>query len=238
MNWLLSQNATARSDMMEDADASGSIPWHYTDEKTGDPINPEAYPTFITLREAPPFLQPASGWPPVIYGSTPAANGDPWNPNVAHMPDLNYFPYLITGSHYQLMLFNAQGVWSIASVLSRNQLDTSDTVPLGISAAVFNQTRAMAYELRQVAEAAYIDPDTYRLKSMFVHELDKALTGYIRQYVTDDENGKNGQIDGFVAGYAGPNYGSICALKKTWWSTRLPSWRGCSCRAFPPRRSK
>src|SRR4029077_3687110 len=44
--WLLSQNAEVYQVMMADANASGSIPWHYTNESTGEPINGQTYPNF------------------------------------------------------------------------------------------------------------------------------------------------------------------------------------------------
>jgi hypothetical protein len=210
VNWLLSQNALARTDMMENADAAGGIPWHYTDEDTGAPIDPDKFPSF-------PYagMAPASGWPLGNHGSAPAANGDPWNPDTAHMADLNYIPYLITGSHYQLQLFDAQGVWSIFRVFSRGERDPSGAAPFGISAAVNgNETRAMAYELRQVAEAAFIDPDADGLKPMFRDELKIGMAGYLAQYVAADVNRKNGEIDGFIAGYTGPNYGEIVTFEE------------------------
>jgi hypothetical protein len=85
--WLLSQNATAQQVMMANGDASGSIPWHYIDQDTGEPISSQTYPNFVINEDYPGSVQPANGWP------TYNTNIDPWTPDPAHMPDLNYVPY-------------------------------------------------------------------------------------------------------------------------------------------------
>src|SRR5205807_4012045 len=105
--------------------------------------------------------QPANGWP----------NGNPWTTDPAHMPDLNYVPYLTTGSHYQLELLQAEGDFAISAVLwSGSQI--YDGVPLGIGASFSNgnQARGIAWELRQVAEAAYLTPDNDPMKAYFTNE--------------------------------------------------------------------
>ena len=92
--------------MMANADASGSVPWHLFDENTGTLFTNENYPTFWQdPRNYPNSYywspQPVNGW--ASYGT----NGNLWAPDTAHMPDLNYVPYLITGNQYQLELLQA-----------------------------------------------------------------------------------------------------------------------------------
>ena len=99
-------SSTAEAVMMANADAAGGIPWHLFDENTGNLILGEDYPKFWqeprnTVGNPYWSPQPVNGWP--TYG----ANGDPWTPDRAHIPDLNYVPYSITGSHYQLELVQA-----------------------------------------------------------------------------------------------------------------------------------
>jgi hypothetical protein len=200
--WLLSQNAIAAQVMMADAAASGSVPWHYTDESTSKPINGQTYPNFTIGEGYSGFLQPANGWP------TYNANGDPWVPDPAHMPDLNYVPYLITGSHYQLELLQAQADYAINMVFASGggTLDSSGTVPLGFTNPNYNQPRGLAWGLRTVAEAAYLTPDSDPLKSYFVSELSTAMTGLVQEYINDNFSGQYGQLKGVLQPYLPNSY--------------------------------
>jgi hypothetical protein len=231
--WLLSQNADAYQVMMADANVSGGVPWHYIDASTGEPVNAQTYPMFTIQENFPQygFIQPSNGWP--TYG----ANGDPWTPDAAHMPDLNYIPYLVTGSHYQLELLQAQADFAITSVLnSGTALDTSGTVPLGfadsfsgngnIYSSNGNQLRAVAWELREVAEAAYITPDDDSMKSYFTNELDIAMKGLVQEYVVDNINGIYGQLNGFLQGSSGPNTGTITPYEEDEMVTALGAVAG------------
>ena len=89
--WVLSQSSTAAAVMMANAGASGSVPWHLVQRDTGNLILAEDYPKFYqeprnTVGNPYWSPQPVNGWP--TYG----ANGDPWTPDRAHIPDLNYVP--------------------------------------------------------------------------------------------------------------------------------------------------
>ncbi|MBV9481335.1 MAG: hypothetical protein JO249_11360 [Acidobacteria bacterium] len=216
--WLLSQNATAYQVMMANANASGSVPWQYTDESTGAPVNGFTYNNFgyVTV--------PVNGWPQVSPDGHPTADGDPWSPDPAHMPDLNYLPYLTTGSHYQLELLQAQANYAILSVDGyATSYDTSNTVPMGFTGSFINipgapdpttnspsngnQPRAVAWELREVAEAAYLTPDSDPMKAYFVNQLDIGMKGLVQEYIVDNFNGQYGQLNGFIQGSTGPNMG-------------------------------
>jgi hypothetical protein len=138
------------------------------------------------------------------------------------MPDLNYIPYLTTGSHYQLELLQAQADFAITSVPGYGTtFDTSNTVRMGFAASFINdpnnpngnnssngnQPRAIAWEMRQVAEAAYITPDSDPMKAYFVNELNVAMKGLVQEYIVDNIDGKYGSISGFFEGSTGPNQG-------------------------------
>ena len=45
--WLLSQNSTAETVMMANADASGGVPWHLVDENTGTLVHERGLPVFL-----------------------------------------------------------------------------------------------------------------------------------------------------------------------------------------------
>ena len=96
--YLASQDATALKTMLANADASGSIPWHYRDEATGEYLRIDQHPKL--------WMDARTNWPE--FGSDGLANGFAkgtavgWEMDTAHQPALNYLPYLVTGSQYYL----------------------------------------------------------------------------------------------------------------------------------------
>jgi len=129
-----------------------------TDENTGKPINLQAYPNFWDDYRG--TLVPANGWPNYASGGGQvSSDGDPWMPDPAHMPDLNYVAYLTSGSHYQLDLLQAEADYALTAANS-GYGDSTWTLPATTSQSsvvgAINQQRGIAWSLRQVAEAAYI----------------------------------------------------------------------------------
>jgi hypothetical protein len=204
--WLLSQNSTAETVMMANADASGSVPWHLDDENTGTLISTKDYPYFWqdprNVSGSSWSPQPANGWP--TYGK----NGEPWLPDAAHLPDLNYVPYLITGSHYQLELLQAEADYAITSLSPYYAYDSLNAIkPTNPGSATFmgvasphEQERGIAWGLREVAEAAYATPDDDSLKSYFTSQLTGAMDGLVTYYITDKSMAQYGDLQGFLLG--------------------------------------
>jgi hypothetical protein len=204
--WLLSQDSSAETVMMANADASGNVPWHFVDENTDTLISSEDYPYFWQDRRnvAGSYWspQPANGWP------TYAANGNSWNPDTAHMPDLNYVPYLITGSHYQFKLLQAAADYAITSTSPYYNYDNPSAVnPTKPGSSVFmgvaspyHEERAIAWGLRELAETVYTTPDDDSLKSYFSSQLVGAMDGLVQEYITDNSMAEYGDLQGFVLG--------------------------------------
>src|SRR4051794_12143941 len=202
--WLLSQSGTAETVMMADADASGSIPWHFVDENTGALITTTDYPKFFqdSRNVAGSYWspQPVNGWPSY------QKNGDPWGPETSHMPDLNYVPYLITGTHYQLDLLQASADYAITALApnyaydkAANPLNPGDAIFMGIGTPNVEE-RAIAWGLREIAETAYATPDDDQLKSYFTSYLNDALDGMVKYYITDKRMSQYGDLQGFILG--------------------------------------
>src|SRR6185437_4492910 len=174
-DWLLSQSSTAEQTMLANAAAAGGIPWHFTDESTGEPINPITYSNFWDDSRGyqSGTIEPANGLPNYpSAGGQISSDGDPWVPDTAHMPDLNYVPSLITGSPYQLELLQAQADYAISSMSPSyaQALIPGSDVPFGIINGA-NQTRAIAWSIRAIAEAAYATPNSDPLKAAYTTEL-------------------------------------------------------------------
>jgi autotransporter passenger strand-loop-strand repeat protein len=222
--WLLSQDAAARQDMMDNAAAGGSAPWNIIDAATGQPVNLVSYNNFdATQANGYATMFPANGLPLQTNAhGVLSTDGDPWGLAADHEPDLNYVPALITGSPYQLQLLQDQANFSIDWVTGYGtSYDTTGTASPGVASSFINnplnlgadngsngnQIRAVAWELRQVAEAAYLTPNTgseEALKQYYTTELDNAMNGLVQEYVTDNINSLFGQLSGFVQGSSGP----------------------------------
>ncbi len=203
--WVLSQDSAAETVMMANADASGGVPWHFVDENTGTLISREDYPYFWQDQHNVAGLywspQPTNGWP--TYGT----NGNLWVPDTSHMPDLNYVPYLTTGSHYQLKLLQAATNYAITSHNPHFTYDKSvadlekpgSADYMGVTSPS-HQQRAIAWGLREVAEAAYATPDDDPLKSYYTSELVAAMDGLVKEYITDNRTAEYGDLQGFILG--------------------------------------
>ena len=193
--WLMAQNPAASQVMLANAAAGGTVPWHYTDESTGTQINVQTYPNFWDDYRG--TLVPTNGWP----DSNPA---DQWTLDAAHMPDLNYVPALISGSRYQLEQVQAEANYAL-SFGDPNYTGTliDGKYPAGITLDGYLELRAEAWCFREIADAAYLTPDSDPLKNYFVSALQSNMQALVQQYIVDNINGKYGAIRGFIDAGAG-----------------------------------
>ncbi|SLN69235.1 Ig-like domain-containing protein [Oceanibacterium hippocampi] len=184
VDYLLSQDARAEAVMLRNADASGSVPWHYIDEATGDVVSVEDHPRL--------YLGSAN----VGNATTPvggaSAAGTGWEPDSAHQPALNYVPYLITGSQYYRDELKAQVSWTIGAVDPNYREDGEGLMERG------NQVRGQAWTMRNLGDAAYILPDDDQMKGYFESILDKNLEAYVQKYVIDGAYDSAGELEGFI----------------------------------------
>jgi hypothetical protein len=92
-----------------------------------------------------------------------AANG--WTPDVAHLPNFAYIPYLITGDWYFL-----QQMYQMASyVVGESDPGTASYARQGNWGLLTNaiQTRGVAWGTREVAQCAFMAPDSSPEKGYF-----------------------------------------------------------------------
>ena len=126
------------------------------------------------------------------------------------MPDLNYVPYSITGDSYQLELLQASANYVIAAVNPYAEYYGADTDPtkpgnatyMGVASSRL-QERAIAWGLREVAEAAYATPGDDPLKNYYTSELNRAMDGLVKVYITDNSMAAYGDLKGFLLGGEG-----------------------------------
>ena len=159
--WLMTQNATAAQFALDQAAASGSVPWHLYDPTTG---------TYLMVTSDPNlWADPRGGSSgttgltqdtPDFYNQANPASG--WAVDPAHEPDLDYVAYLLTGDRYYLDQLNAEASYDILDMTPSARLDGQ-----GIVANDYTQVREQAWSLREVVEAAYANPDGSAEKTYF-----------------------------------------------------------------------
>ncbi len=144
-DWLMTQNATVAQYALGEADAAGAVPWNMQNGTTGLPLT--------TLTDVNLWTDPRGG---PYSGSSGLVqnpnNGNNWEVDTSHQPDLSYDPYILTGSRYNFDELQQQAAYSVTSQWpawqQRSRNAVSDLIVNG------NQVRGAAWELRQVDEAA------------------------------------------------------------------------------------
>jgi hypothetical protein len=185
---LASQDATALKTMLANADAGGSIPWHYRDEATGEYLRIDQHPKL--------WMNPDQSG----TGSDRLANGFVngkelweavgWKMDNEHQPALNYLPYLVTGSQYYLDGLMAQSAYSVGAFNPASRGEDDGFVDVG-------QVRGRAWTWRNMSDAAYITPDKDAMKGYFEKLVDSNLDALVKRYITDGAMHKYDQIEGF-----------------------------------------
>lgn len=158
--WLMSQDARAASYALGQAEAGSSAPWSYWDQANGTWLNTDNYPKLWADYRA------GTGRPgdPTSTGLTQAPPGSAsgWDLTVSHQPNLSYIPYLMTGERWMLDNLNAQATWSIFFQWGVKNLPDGS-----IQLVDQTQIRAAAWSLREIAGAAFANPDGSGEKAYF-----------------------------------------------------------------------
>ncbi|WP_115937112.1 calcium-binding protein [Aestuariispira insulae] len=196
VRYLASQDENAERVMYANADAAGSIPWHYRDEKTGQVVSVDDHPKlWFDKRSGTTVL-------PDAYSTA----GTDWVTDVAHLPSLVYIPYLLSGSQYyrdELQFSANHATAYIWDGWRGPRQELSGNFSLGTNAwtrtETIAQTRAQAWGLREIADAAYILPDDDPAKAYFERRLKVNLESYHRIYIDGPAQGK--PVRGMLMGY-------------------------------------
>jgi hypothetical protein len=153
--WLMTQDPTAEAYALAQADAAGSVPWHFVDGEPGaDFVTVTKYPDLWTdPRGNPTLTQP-------VYTSGSTQEG--WTSDTAHQPDLSYVAYLLTGDRAYLDQLTAQAAWCEVACWPAYRLSGQGLVANGQ-----DQVRMQAWSLRQVQEAAFANADGSTMKAYF-----------------------------------------------------------------------
>lgn len=196
--YLLSMDRRAREMTLGTADLAGSWSMHYRDRNTGQPISLIDFPYMTIFGNANDTKNPATGKLesfPACVNATSCKS--PYVHDVAHQPALVYLPYLVTGDHYYLEELQFWGMFNVFSSNPNYRMYAKGLVKP-------EQVRGQAWSLRTLAEAAYITPDTDRLKAHFEKILDNNLEWYNENYTNNSQTNLLGAItNGYSITYEG-----------------------------------
>jgi hypothetical protein len=174
--FLLSQDARAREILLANSDAAASVPVHYRDEATDQPLDVTRHPTVtVAFGTSKPAL------PTVVNGATI------WSPDTAHQGSFSYIPYLITGDAFHLEETAFWAAWNVASINPSYRETSAGLVNS-------NQVRAQAWAMRSLAEAAWALPDNHAMKGYFQTRLANNLNWYAQNYVNNSTKSQLGII--------------------------------------------
>lgn len=164
--YLITQDERARASMLANADAAATIPIHYRDKDTDNPVDLDRHPG-IALR-----IGQAKGrdaLPPTNPAETP------WTPDTAHQGSFAFIPYLVTGDRYYLdeTLFWAS--WNLAAMNPDYREQAKGLIHA-------NEIRGQAWALRSISEATYALPDKDPQQRYYRNILRENLKWYVERY--------------------------------------------------------
>ncbi|AON55069.1 hypothetical protein Hsc_2787 [Herbaspirillum seropedicae] len=183
--WLLSMDRRAREASLGTGDLAGSWSIHYRDRSSDRPVSLARFPALTLLGQPGDARNPRTGkseaFPPCQGCS---------NPNIAdsaHMPAMNYLPYLLTGDYYQLEELQFWATWAVFK---------SNPAYRGYAQGLVHrsQVRDQAWTLRSLGQAAYITPDDDALKKELQDIVKNNLDWYTAQYVNNSQANRLGII--------------------------------------------
>jgi hypothetical protein len=188
--YLQTMDPRAAENIFAKADAAGSIPWHFRDNATGTWIRTDQHPNMWLEGDGN-----GGSYEHVNGGFT--LDGTNWRPEGAHQPELSYIPYLVTGSQYYLGEMLAQASWLLAAIVPGYRGPETGWITAS------GQTRAMAWILRDIANAAFISPDGSEIGNFFRSAVEENLDMMVKIYITDGKFNSSGAIEGFFTPNAG-----------------------------------
>lgn len=145
--WLITGDRRAAAVAEGQAEAAGSIPWHFWDGAAQGWLDPRRWPR---------LWSDGRGGPAPGGLAQPIAADTGWTTDTAHQPELSFVPYLLTGRRCFLDNLQAQAAFSIfAHWPVQRGNPSSGALGDGVNVVRGNQVRGGAWSLRQLENAAW-----------------------------------------------------------------------------------
>ncbi len=161
--WLLTQDPDAQAFALAQADAAGTVPWHYYDVSAGTFVTTKRHPKLWADSRASRLWKNPRGLQHLTQDIAPfSVSCQCFELDHAHQPDLSFVPYILTGERYYLDQLQAQGSWE--AIGQDPNLRLFDK---GIVLYPETQLRAQSWAFRGIINAAWITPDNDPLKNYF-----------------------------------------------------------------------
>lgn len=177
--YIIDPDVRAYNWMLANTDALGAYSIHYRDQATGFPVSIQKHPD-VTIADW--SWASISGNPQEKADLLPPNKGLQ-NPNVwenAHQPAESYVPYMVTGSWYYMS--------ELAFGASHNEIWPNEAYrgySKGLIDAAQGQVRGKAWVLREMADAAWLLPDNYPLKTEFNADVENSLADWNAKYTNN-----------------------------------------------------
>lgn len=191
---LLDGDALTSRVLFANADASGSIPWHIRERKTGSALTLDRYPRlWLDSRGA--------DYAPLAQAFDPGGAG--WTIDTAHQPSLTYLPYVLTGLRYYQDELAQQAAYDLLSA-DPDYRGGAAGLLMGDDGQSWEQVRAVAWSLRTIANAAYVLPHGDPMQGYFDAKLKGILAHMARMLVVERKQEAAGELEGWFPGVYRP----------------------------------
>lgn len=153
--WLMTQDARARKVALAQSDTSAAIPWNYK-LRNGTWLTPESHPDIWVDGRGGPH----SG----TSGIANVASSKQWSPDSAHQPNLNYIPYLLSATRWNLDRLISQASYGLTEIWPsyRCRTPSCNTVANGRT-----QLRSQAWSFRELLQASFITSESAPVQPYF-----------------------------------------------------------------------
>ena len=194
--WLVTQNQTAARYTLAQADAAGSIPWHLYDPKNGVYVRVTDYPLLW------PDGRAVGNGEIDLTQSLPPSEQTGWWPDPTHGPDLDYIPYLMTGSRYYLDQLNAEADFDVVSTwpaIGKARRDCSHSPSIQARAQAWSSVRSQSCRRQSRGSAEKIAYFTTLLNNNIGFLLSEAAAAHQRTVERLDSVRRRGWPDPAIA---------------------------------------
>lgn len=191
--WLQTGDPRAAAFAIGQAEAAGSIPWHFWDS---------AADRWMDTRRWPQLWTDGRGGAPPGGLAQPIAGDTGWQLASSHQPDLATLPWLLTGRRAFLDEMQAQACWCVLGQWPRQRgTPGRPGVAEGVNVVRGNQVRGAAWSLRQLDNAAWATPEE-EPNAPWLQEAAAANWAWLRQQ-TPRWTRSQGEAHGWVPGEYG-----------------------------------